>query len=336
MTMQVRAADLRDATAIADIYNQGIADRVATFETRLRSAEDVVSWFDGVHPIVVAENDGKVIAFASTSNYRPRDCYKGIAEASVYVARNARCRGTGRAVLQALVTACDQAGYWKPVSRVFPENVASRRLIGSLGFREVGAYQKHGQLDGVWRDVIIVERLLTGIETMPATADLAAALSAAASHELTKALDRIKHCLEQLTDEQVWQRPSESMNSIGNLILHLCGNLRQWIVAGVGGEKDVRQRPKEFSERGPISKMELVRRLDEVVAQAQDALKKASAQDLLRQRCIQGFDVNGLEAIFDSVPHFRGHTQEIIHMTRFLLRDAYKFAWVPSTPQEGA
>ena len=121
-------------------------------------ADDVASWFDGVHPIIVGEEAGKVFAFASTSNYRPRDCYKGIAEASVYVARNARCRGAGRAVLQALITACEQAGYWKLVSRVFPENVASRRLIDSFGFREVGVYQKHGQLDGVWRDVIIVER----------------------------------------------------------------------------------------------------------------------------------------------------------------------------------
>lgn len=335
MTMQVRPAGLADAPAVAEIYNQGIEDRVATFETRLRTAEDVASWFDGVHPTVVAEEEGKVIAFASTSNYRPRDCYKGIAEASVYVARNARCRGAGRAVLQALITACERVGYWKLVSRVFPENVASRRLIGSLGFREVGVYQKHGQLDGVWRDVIIVERLL-GIENMQATADLAAALGAAASQELTKALDRIKHCLDQLTDEQVWQRPTESMNSIGNLILHLCGNLRQWIVAGIGGEKDVRQRPKEFSERGPISKMELVRRLDAIVAQAQDVLGKTSAQDLLRQRCIQGFDVNGLEAIFDSVPHFRGHTQEIVHMTRLRLGDAYKFAWTPTTPEQGA
>jgi Protein of unknown function (DUF1572) len=165
---------------------------------------------------------------------------------------------------------------------------------------------------------------------------LAAAVSAAASQELTKALDRIKHCLGQLTDEQVWQREDESMNSIGNLILHLCGNVRQWILAGIGGEQDARQRPREFSERGPISKTELLRRLDEIVAQSHHALGKASAHDLLRQRTIQGFDVTGMEAIFDSIPHFKGHTQEIIHITRSLLGYAYKFAWVPSTPQEGA
>ena len=74
-------------------------------------------------------------------------------------------------------------------------------------------------------------------------------VAAAANQELTNAFDRIRHCLGQLSDEQVWQRESEAMNSIGNLILHLCGNVRQWIVSGIGGAKDVRQRPNEFSER---------------------------------------------------------------------------------------
>jgi L-amino acid N-acyltransferase YncA len=160
MTMQVRPALLADSIAIAEIYNQGIEDRVATFETRLRSAEEITSWFDGLHPIILAEDDGQAVAFAATSTYRPRECYKGIAEVSVYVARSARRRGTGKLVLQALITDCEQNGFWKLVSRVFPENTASRRLIGSLGFREVGVYERHGQLDGVWRDVIIVERLL--------------------------------------------------------------------------------------------------------------------------------------------------------------------------------
>ncbi len=158
--MHVRSATLVDASAIAEIYNQGIEDRIATFETKLRTAEDIAAWFDSVHPIVVALEDEKIIAFAATSTYRLRECYLGIVEVSVYVARHSRGRGAGRLVLQAVISACEQAGFWKLVSRVFLDNTASRKLIGSLGFREVGIYEKHGQLDGVWRDVLIVERLM--------------------------------------------------------------------------------------------------------------------------------------------------------------------------------
>jgi phosphinothricin acetyltransferase len=158
--MLARQATPGEAHAIALIYNEGIADRSATFETRARTAGDVRAWFDGKHPIVVVEEGGVVAGFASTSSYRNRECYAGIAEASVYVARAWRGRGAGRMALAALIESAEQAGYWKLVSRVFPENQASRRLIQSLGFREVGTYEKHGKLDGVWRDVVIVERLI--------------------------------------------------------------------------------------------------------------------------------------------------------------------------------
>lgn len=158
--LQVRPATPRDAEPIAQIYNQGIEDRVATFEAALRSAEDVRAWFDGAHPIMVVEADGDVVAFASTSTYRPRQCYAGIAEFSVYVAREARGRGAGRLAMEALIAAAEQAGFWKLLSRVFVENTPSRALLGSLGFREVGIYEKHGKLDGVWRDVVVVERLI--------------------------------------------------------------------------------------------------------------------------------------------------------------------------------
>ena len=159
--MIARAATPTDAAAIARIYNQGIEDRVATFETRPRTTADVEKWFDGTHPILVLEENGDVIAFASTSTYRPRECYAGIAEVSVYVERASRKRGAGRAVLTALFDAARVAGFHKLVSRVFPENTASLRMIESLGFRRVGIYERHGQLDGVWRDVVIVEKLLT-------------------------------------------------------------------------------------------------------------------------------------------------------------------------------
>lgn len=159
-TYIARAATVEDAAAIAHIYNQGIADRVATFETEPRTPEQVAAWFDGQHPHVVVEHDGQIIAFASTSTYRPRACYAGIAEFSVYVAREGRRMGAGRAAMLALFDAAEAAGFWKLVSRVFVENTASRHLLLSLGFREVGVYEKHGKLDGVWRDVVIVERLL--------------------------------------------------------------------------------------------------------------------------------------------------------------------------------
>ena len=159
--LRTRPASPDDAEAIARIYNEGIEDRLATFETRPRSPQDVHGWFDGVHPVVVAEDEaGRVVAFASTSTYRPRDCYAGIADFSVYVGREARGRGTGRVVMEALIAASEQAGFWKLVSRVFPQNTASLRLLRAVGFREVGRYEKHGKLDGAWLDVVIVERLI--------------------------------------------------------------------------------------------------------------------------------------------------------------------------------
>jgi L-amino acid N-acyltransferase YncA len=160
MTLAARSASPDDAPILAQIYNEGIEDRVGTFETRPRSVQDVLGWFDGTHPIVVVEEAGRVIAFASTSAYRSRDCYAGIAEFSVYVARSARGKGAGTVAMRALLEAVRTAGIWKLVSRIFVENEASRRLMASMGFREVGIYEKHAKLDGQWRDVVIVERLI--------------------------------------------------------------------------------------------------------------------------------------------------------------------------------
>jgi len=158
--LRARLATPKDSPAIARIYNEGIEDRVATFETRLRTEEDIRAWFDGVHPVVVVEQGDQVVGFGATSSYRSRDCYAGVAEVSVYVARPARRGGDGRVVLQALLQEAEKTRFWKLVSRVFVDNQPSRRLIASMGFREVGIYEKHGRLDGVWRDVLIVERLI--------------------------------------------------------------------------------------------------------------------------------------------------------------------------------
>ncbi|MEJ7763433.1 MAG: N-acetyltransferase family protein [Thermomicrobiales bacterium] len=260
-TLRARAATVGDAAAIAAIYTQGIEDRVATFETRPRTADDILGWFGGPYPVVVVErvgpaqsgrdghdeagpaavdpgnageagtpasqdgaagsapvgpgkpgqtgrppdipgdggdagddgvdapeppsardappspadgdarrqsvhvaasgSPGEVVAFAATSEYRPRACYAGIAEFSVYVERGSRGHGAGRLAMAALVEAATAAGFHKLVSRVFVENGASRALLRSAGFREVGTYERHARLDGAWRDVVIVERLLS-------------------------------------------------------------------------------------------------------------------------------------------------------------------------------
>ena len=160
MPITTRRATQADAGALARIYNQGIEDRIATFETRPRTAEDVAGWFDGVYPVVVAEQGGQVVGFASTSSYRPRECYAKIAEFSVYVARDYRGHGVGRRALEALIEESRQAGLHKLVSRIFPENLASRAACRAVGFREVGVYKAHGQLEGVWKDCVVVERLV--------------------------------------------------------------------------------------------------------------------------------------------------------------------------------
>ncbi|HEY8599188.1 MAG TPA: arsinothricin resistance N-acetyltransferase ArsN1 family A [Thermomicrobiales bacterium] len=163
----VRAARLEDAAAIAAIYNQGIRGRGATFETEERTPEERARWLaahEAQHTCLVATvlamGDERIIGWASTSAYRSRDCYRGIAEFSVYVDQAWRGKGVGKALLGALVPAAEAAGLWKLVSRIFLENVSSRALCAGAGFREVGIYERHAQLDGEWKDCVIVERLL--------------------------------------------------------------------------------------------------------------------------------------------------------------------------------
>jgi L-amino acid N-acyltransferase YncA len=158
--MRTRTAAAADAAAIARIYNEGIADRVATFETEPRSPEHVLGWLEEDLPLVVAEDEGEVVAWAIAHSYSSRAAYSGVGDFSIYVARECRGRGLGRSTVQALIDECDRRGYWKLVSRIFPENEASLALCRSLGFREIGVYRRHGKLDGEWRDCVIVELLL--------------------------------------------------------------------------------------------------------------------------------------------------------------------------------
>jgi L-amino acid N-acyltransferase YncA/mannose-6-phosphate isomerase-like protein (cupin superfamily) len=161
-TTTIRPALAGDAETVTAIYNHCLAERSATFETRPRRVEEIAERIADTHyPLLVAEDaDGKVLGWAGLSSYRPRDCYSGIAEFSIYLDSAARGRGVGRILLAALVDAARERGYWKLLSRIFTFNLASRLLCKSCGFREVGVYERHGQLDGRWLDVVIVEQLL--------------------------------------------------------------------------------------------------------------------------------------------------------------------------------
>lgn len=163
MALSVRLGNATDAPAIARIHNEGIEDRVATFETEPRTAAQVASAMaekGDRYPTIVVVRDGEVVAWASAGPYRNRPAYAGVAEHSVYVARSARGTGIGRAALEGLCRAYAERGFWKIVSRIFPENAASLALHERCGFRQVGMYKRHGRLDGEWRDCVIVERLL--------------------------------------------------------------------------------------------------------------------------------------------------------------------------------
>ncbi|MET0850400.1 MAG: arsinothricin resistance N-acetyltransferase ArsN1 family A [Candidatus Rokuibacteriota bacterium] len=158
-----RLATPVDAAAIAAIYNEGIADRIATFETEPRTPEQIAAQLADKgdrFPTVVVERAGQVVAWAGAGAYRSRPAYAGVAEHSVYVARAARGSGAGRAALEALCRVYAERGFWKIVSRIFPENTASLVLHERCGFRSVGVYRRHGKLDGQWRDCVIVERML--------------------------------------------------------------------------------------------------------------------------------------------------------------------------------
>ena len=152
-----------DAAAITRIYNIGIAERIATFETEPRTVVQLEQRLLLLerYPLLVAEDaTGAVVGWAGLGEYRPRECYAGVAEFSIYLDPDARGRGTGKALLTALIEEAAQRGFWKLVSRIFPFNTASRALCRACGFREVGTYERHAQLDGRWLDTVIVERLI--------------------------------------------------------------------------------------------------------------------------------------------------------------------------------
>jgi len=131
-------------------------------------------------------------------------------------------------------------------------------------------------------------------------------------------LPKIERCLDRLTDKQVWWRPNEESNSIGNLLLHLSGNVRQWIVSGLGGESDQRLRDQEFAQREEISRAELLERLRNALSEVDRVLSQLDLSQMLERRKIQGMEVTTLEAVFHVTEHFSLHTGQIILITKLL------------------
>lgn len=131
-------------------------------------------------------------------------------------------------------------------------------------------------------------------------------------------LPKIERCLEKLTDEQIWWQANEESNSIGNLVLHLCGNARQWIVSGLGFEADARVRDAEFSRRDPLERAELLNLLRSTLADVESVLRQLDPATLLEKRTIQGSEVDVLEAVFHVTEHFSMHTGQIILLTKLL------------------
>ena len=149
-------------------------------------------------------------------------------------------------------------------------------------------------------------------------------------------LPRIIECLGHLSEEEIWWRPNEASNSIGNLVLHLCGNMRQWIISGLGGAADIRERDKEFSERGPIARGELREELQQTVRQACAVLERIKAGDLARRYRIQEFDVTGYEAAAQVIEHVAYHAGQIIYVTKLKRARDLGFTRLPSASSEAS
>jgi phosphinothricin acetyltransferase len=157
--VQVRRAKAADAAAIAAIYNQGITDRGATFQTRVQTAE----YFDSriaAGVVGVAEEDGRIVGAAWSSTYDAAPYYSGVREVTVYVDREARRRGAGRALLHWLADQAKDDGAYKLVAKVFTTNTGSLALFDACGWRVVGTHERHGRLEGEWKDVTVVEQSL--------------------------------------------------------------------------------------------------------------------------------------------------------------------------------
>jgi L-amino acid N-acyltransferase YncA len=160
-SVAIRPATAPDAQRIAAIFNEGIAERVATFETREKTSEEIARLIEAGDLVLVAEINGEVVAFAKVGPYDdPSHYYAGVGEATMYVEKGARRGGVGARLLDALAEAAEGRGYWKLVGKIFTSNAPSIALVRACGWQEVGVHRRHGRLDGEWKDVLIAECLI--------------------------------------------------------------------------------------------------------------------------------------------------------------------------------
>jgi L-amino acid N-acyltransferase YncA len=163
-----RLARVDDLDDIVSAYNAGIQNRVATFETELRTTGDIAGWLKYRQPLIVADHSGRVLGWARAGAYSDRCVYQGVGEHAVYVHPDARGQGLGRRLLTELCAESERRGLYKLTSRVFTDNLPSRAAHSAAGFEEVGIQRRHGKLHGRWKDCVLVERLLGDAATLEA------------------------------------------------------------------------------------------------------------------------------------------------------------------------
>lgn len=164
MKYSVRIANQSDILFITKLYNEGIEDRIATLETELKTEEYMLDWLNSrsekYKVLLIEDENNTVHGWASLNVFNSRCCYSGVADISIYISRTMRGKGLGKLLLKSLIQTAKNEGFHKLVLSTFKTNEAGKRLYKSLGFREVGIYEKHGILDGKWIDITIMELIL--------------------------------------------------------------------------------------------------------------------------------------------------------------------------------
>ena len=150
-----------------------------------------------------------------------------------------------------------------------------------------------------------------------------------AAGQIVQARNKILHCFSQLSQEQVWWKPSPELNSVGHLCLHITGNLQQWGIVPITGEADERNRAEEFSTSDQLARVDMLHKISAAAYRSRELWEELTEDQLLARHNIQGFDVSLMKAIMHTSTHFVGHTHQIIYLTRLQLGTGYRFDWTP-------